>query len=82
MEFLKDQYWGLFFSLYVNDLPTIPKSANTESYVDDTKLFMSVNWNNLDNGLKELKWDLDSVAGWCCWNKCGQSLLYLVRDNY
>ena len=33
------------------------------------KLFMSVDWKNLDNGLKELKWDLDSVAGWCCWNK-------------
>ena len=47
----------LLFSLYVNDLSTIPKSANTESYVDDTKLFMSVNWNNLDNGLKELKWE-------------------------
>ena len=30
---------------------------------------MSVNWNNLDNGLKELKWDLDRVAGWCCLNK-------------
>jgi hypothetical protein len=30
---------------------------------------MSVNWNNLDNGLKELTWDFNSVAGWCCWNK-------------
>ena len=59
----------LLFSLYINDLPTIPKSANTESYVDDTKLFLSMNLKNLDNGLKELKWDLDSVAGWCCWNK-------------
>ena len=62
----------LLFSFYVNDLPTIPKSANTESYVDDTKqskLFKSVNWNNLDNGLKELKWDLGRVTGWCCFNK-------------
>ena len=38
MEFLKDQYWGLFFLVCtINDLPTIPKSENTESYVDDTK---------------------------------------------
>ena len=59
----------LLFSLYVNDLPTIPNSENTESYVDDTRLFMSVNWNNLDNGRKELKWELDRVAGWCCLNK-------------
>ena len=53
----------------MKETTTASKTFFVKSYVDDTKLFMAVNWNNLDNGLKELKWDLDSVAGWCCWNK-------------
>ena len=29
------------FSIYVNDLPLVPRSCLTESYVDDTKLYIS-----------------------------------------
>ena len=29
------------FNIYINDLPTIPESCSLESYVDDSKLFLS-----------------------------------------
>ena len=31
----------ILFSIYVNDLPLVPRSCLTESYVDDTKLYIS-----------------------------------------
>ena len=30
-----------FFNLYINDLPTIPKSGSLESFVDDSRLYLS-----------------------------------------
>ena len=31
----------LLFSIYLNDLPEVPRQCSTECYVDDTKLFVS-----------------------------------------
>ena len=33
----------LLFSIYLNDLPEVPRQCSTECYVDDTKLFVSLN---------------------------------------
>ena len=35
----------LLFSIYTNDLPSIPQKCNTQSYVDDTKLITSFELN-------------------------------------
>ena len=42
----------LLFSIYTNDLPSIPQKCSTQSYVDDTKLITSF----------ELKDNLDAIA--------------------
>ena len=31
----------MLFTLYTNDLPTLTKFSNIESYVDDTKIYLS-----------------------------------------
>ena len=33
----------LLFSIYLNNLPEVPRQRSTECYVDDTKLFVSLN---------------------------------------
>ena len=33
----------LLFSIYLNNLPEVPRQCSTECYVDDTKLFVSLN---------------------------------------
>ena len=58
----------LLFCIYVNDLPTAPTFCNLESYVDDSKLFMSFPLVELDAAIEKLEQDLHSVAQWCCEN--------------
>ena len=58
----------LLFCIYLNDLPTAPTFCNLESYVDDSKLFMSFPLVELDAATEKLEQDLHSVAQWCCEN--------------
>ena len=58
----------LLFCIYLNDLPTAPTFCNLESYVDDSKLFMSFPLVELDAAIEKLEQDLHSVAQWCCEN--------------
>ena len=58
----------LLFCIYLNDLPKAPKFCNIESYVDDSKLFMSFTLLELDATVEKLEQDLHSVAKWCCEN--------------
>ena len=53
---------------YLNDLPTAPTFCSLESYVDDSKLFMSFPLIELDAAIEGLEQDLYSVAQWCCEN--------------
>ena len=50
----------MIFGVYVNDLPSTPKHCLVESYVDDTKLYMS--FQPHDSALNE---DLVSTRNWC-----------------
>ena len=59
---------NIYFCIYLNDLPTAPTFCNLESYVDDSKLFMSFPLVELDAAIKKLEQDLHSVAQWCCEN--------------
>ena len=58
----------LLFNLYINDLPSTCRTCNAESYVDDSKLFLSFPKREMDNGLEYLTEDLLRVASWCCHN--------------
>ena len=44
----------LLFSVYVNDLPEVPRHCSTECYVDDTKLFVSFNLNDCQRIVQEM----------------------------
>ena len=59
----------MLFTVYMNDLPNSVSNCNVESYVDDTKLYLSFTLLDLDSGLAQISEDLQQVAGWCCLNK-------------
>ena len=44
----------LLFSIYVNDLPEVPRHCSTECYVDDTKLFVSFNSHDSQRIVQEM----------------------------
>ena len=59
----------MFFSLYMNDLPGVTKFSNIESYVDDTKIYLSSSAQDVHSCLHQISQDLELVAGWCCANQ-------------
>ena len=56
------------FSLYMNDLQSV-KFSSVESYVDDTKVYLSCSSKNIDSCFAKLSEDLRLIASWCCTNK-------------
>ena len=48
----------LLFSIYLNDLPEVPRQCSTECYVDDTKLFVSLNYTTPKQIVQEMNKDL------------------------
>ena len=56
----------ILFSMYINDLPGIPNSSSLESYVDDSKLFLSFVVKEMGDVMKRLNEDIRMVASWCC----------------
>ncbi|CAB4030543.1 Hypothetical predicted protein, partial [Paramuricea clavata] len=59
----------LLFTIYMNDLPKVVSNCNVESYVDDTKTFISFSLSEADLDLSSLSQDLRNIAEWCCSNK-------------
>ena len=57
------------FSLYMNDLPSVVKFSSVESYVDDTKVYLSFSSKDIDSCLTKVTEDLRLIAAWCCTNK-------------
>ena len=55
----------MLFGVYVNDLPSTPKHCLVESYVDDTKLYMSFQPHDSGNIVAALNEDLVSIRNWC-----------------
>ena len=58
----------MLFGLYMNGLPDVIKSSNIESYVDDTKIYLSFSTNDMDSCLRLVAEDLRRVEEWCCAN--------------
>ena len=58
----------LLFCIYLNDLPSTTTSCQIESYVDDSKLFLSFQLSDIDQSILKLEQDLLRTAQWLCEN--------------
>ena len=56
----------LLFCIYLNDLPFASQTCCLESYVDDSKVFLSFPLSDIDSGVWKLEDDLRNVARWWC----------------
>ena len=52
------------FSIYRNDLPTIPIACPLESYVDDSKIYLSFSFKDINVAEIQLTDDLRRIAAW------------------
>ena len=59
----------LLFCIYISDLPLAPQVCNLESYVDDSKIFLSFPVKDAESAERVLEEDLRRVAAWCCKNQ-------------
>ena len=53
------------FSIYINDLPTTPIVCPLESYVDDSKIYLSFSYKDINVAEIQLTCDLRRIAAWC-----------------
>ena len=58
----------VLFTLYINDLLTVPKLCQTACYVDDYKLYLKFKTNKLCNAVSAVNSDLNEICRWCCHN--------------
>ena len=50
------------FNIYLNDLPTIPNFADLESYVDDSKLYLSFPIKYVNEVMRNINEDLSKIT--------------------
>ena len=55
----------LLFSIYINDLPSVPRNCLTQCYVDDTKLQISFKMRDCPTAMNDLNSDLLLIRDWC-----------------
>ena len=55
----------LLFNIYVNDLSTVPQSCLSQSFVDDTKLYLSFQLKNKPQAVAKINKDLVLFRNWC-----------------
>ena len=55
----------LLFTVYVNDLPSVPQNCSSEYYVDDTKLYASFRLEDCQYTATLMNCDLVRVRNWC-----------------
>ena len=58
----------VLFTIYVNDLLSVPKRCLSASYVDDCKLYLSFSPAELPTSILALNEDLTRISQWCCKN--------------
>ena len=56
------------FTIYLNNIPSIPDVCSLESYVDDSKLYLSFPVAEASNMIQQINKDLEKIASWCCYN--------------
>ena len=57
------------FNIYINGLPTVPESCTLESYVDDSKLFLSFQVKDSLDVATQVNVDLKRAGYWCSQNR-------------
>ena len=50
----------------MSDLPSVSKECETESYVNDSKIYLSIQPIDLENGILRVAAGLNRIAEWCC----------------
>ena len=58
----------VLFTVYLNDLLTVPKLWQTACYVDDPKRYLKFKTNELCNAVSAVNSDLNEICRWCCHN--------------
>ena len=58
----------VLFTLYVNELLSIPNHCQSMGYVDDTKLLLALPPNQANDAVSMLNDDLREITKWCCRN--------------
>ena len=56
------------FNIYLNDLPTIPHLGSLDSYVDDSKLYVSFSVKDVNTIIQQINENRSLIASWCCHN--------------
>lgn len=69
----------LLFTLYVNELLSVPKNYQTMEYVYDTKILLSLSPCNVSEAVVALNSDLKEVSRWYCANSL---LIILIKPTY
>ena len=59
----------LLFCIYINDLSRVPQASDLESFVDDSKIFMSFPIEDIASAKIKIEEDLKLVATWFFENK-------------
>ena len=59
----------LLFCIYLNDLPLAPQTCHLESYVDDSKVYLSFPIREMGHATQILEEDLYRVTKWCSENQ-------------
>ena len=55
----------LLFSIYMNDLLSVPQHCSVQCYVDDTKLLLSFQSQDQSQVVTEINRDLARICNWC-----------------
>ena len=58
----------VLFTIYVNDLLSVPSYCKSACYVDDSKLYLSFLSSDMSTAIHNLNADLEQVSRWCCQN--------------
>lgn len=60
---------AVLFTVYINDLLTVPELRQTTCYVDDSKLYLIFETiNELCDAVSAVNSDLRETFRWCCHN--------------
>ena len=58
----------VLFTVYINDLLTVPKCYQSACYDNDSKLYLKFKTNELCNAVSAVNSDLSEICRWCCHN--------------
>ena len=59
---------SVMFTIYVNDLLSVPTHCKSACYVDDPKLYLSFPSSDMSTAIHNLNADLEQVSRRCCQN--------------